>query len=423
MTTADLIIYNAAQLITCAADDGPKRGAAMQDLGLIADGAVAIRGQEILAVGTGAQIRAAYTAREQIDAGGRVVCPGFVDPHTHVVYAGDRAHEFEMRIAGATYLEILAAGGGILSTMQAVRQAPLEHLVAESRRRLDTMLALGTTTVEVKTGYGLSTEAELKMLHAIEELDRTHPCDLVPTFLAAHTTPPEYGDDADAYVDLVIREMLPRALDWYAHSVFASGRPFFIDVFCEDHAFDVEQSHRVLAAGKDAGMGVKIHSDQFNSLGGTAVAVELGATSIDHLDAIAAEDIARVAASQAVAVPLPAANFNLGQTNFAPARGLIDAGAALALATDINPGSAPCPSLPLVMAIACRYQRLLPSEALNAVTINAAHAVGMGHRLGSLQPGKQADLLILDMPDYRHLTYQFGANPVWRVIKSGRVVV
>lgn len=420
----DLLIHSAAQLVTCASPNGPKRKAAMLDAGLISNGAVAIADGQIVAAGPSTAIRADYSAKETIDAGGKVVCPGFVDPHTHVVYAGDRAAEFELRLKGAGYMEIMAAGGGIVSTMRAVRAATVEQLVAETRPRLEAMLALGTTTVEIKTGYGLDTPGELKMLRAIAALAAGHPADLIPTFLGAHAVPPEYKGRADEYIDLVIEEMLPAAAGWYQQSPFAAnGSPFFCDVFCEANVFDRQQAQRVLEAGLTLGLLPKIHADEFENLGGVKMAVGLGAVSADHLDVTPPREVAALAGSNTVGVVIPAVNFNLGSTHFADARGLIDAGAALALSTDINPGSAPCPSMPLVMAIACRYQRLLPAEALNAATINAAHAVGLGQRLGSIEAGKQADLLIVNAPDYRHLAYQFGGNLVERVIKRGSLVI
>jgi imidazolonepropionase len=408
----DLLVHSAAQLATCAAPDGPKRGAAMRDVGLIPDGAVAVADGEIVAVGPTADLRAGFTARQTLDASGKVVCPGFVDPHTHAVYAGDRAAEFEMRIRGASYMEILQAGGGILSTMQATRAATVEQLVAAARPRLDAMLALGTTTVEVKTGYGLDTASELKMLHAIAALDATHPADLVPTFLGAHAVPPEYQGRAGDYVNLVVEEMLPAVRDW----------SFFCDVFCEANVFDRDQSRRVLEAGLALGLLPKIHADEFTSLGGAALAAELGAVSADHLDVTPPAEIEALAASNTVGVVLPAVNFNLGSAHYADARAMVDAGVALAVATDLNPGSAPCPSMPLVMAITCRYQRLLPAEALNAATVNAAHAVGLGGRIGSIEAGKQADLLIVNAPNYCHLAYQFGVNLVEGVVKRGKLV-
>ena len=424
MTTTDLLIHSAAQLVTCAAPDGAKRGAAMRDVGIIPDGAIAISGGKIVAVGTTADLRARFSAAETIDATGKTVCPGFVDAHTHVVYAGDRVNEFEMRIEGASYMEIMAAGGGIVSTMKAVRAASVEQLVAETRPRLDAMLRLGTTTVEIKTGYGLDTASELKMLRAIETLADTHPADIVPTFLGAHAVPPEFKNRTDEYISLVIDEMLPQVAAWWRNSKLKTeNRKLFCDVFCEANVFSAAQTRRVLTAAQRHGMALKLHADEFENLRGVSLAVALGATSVDHLDVTPADEIAALARSDTVGVVIPAVNFNLGSHHFADARAIVDAGAALALATDINPGSAPCPSIPLVMAIATRYQRLLPAEALNAATINAAHAVGLGDRLGSLETGKQADVLILRTGDYRHLAYQFGENLVETVVKRGKVVV
>jgi imidazolonepropionase len=395
----------------------------MQDVGLIADGALAIANGVIVAAGPSAKLRAQYTARQTIDASGKVVCPGFVDCHTHLVYAGDRVNEFEQRIKGATYLEIMAAGGGIVSTVRATRAATLEQLVAGARIRLDEMLRLGTTTVEAKSGYGLDTATELKLIQTVEILDHEHPIDLVPTFLGAHAIPPEYAFRGDDYVELVAHEMIPAVAAWYRASHFSTaGVPLYADVFCERNALDVTQSRRILQAAAEHGLCLKAHVDEFTALGGLDIALELGATSVDHLDATGASGVAQIAASSTIAVVLPAVNFNLGSTHFADARGLIDAGAALALSTDINPGSAPCPSLPLVMAIACRYQRLTPAEALNAITLNAAHAVGLVQRVGSLEAGKQADVLIINASDYRHLAYHFGGNLVQRVIKRGKIV-
>ncbi|BCX05475.1 MAG: imidazolonepropionase [Candidatus Roseilinea sp.] len=418
----DLLIHSAAQLITCASPGGPKRGAAMRELGIIKDGAVAISDGVITAVGPSDELRRTHDARRTIDAAGQLVCPGFVDPHTHLVYAGDRVAEWEMKLRGAAYLDILAAGGGILSTMRATREASLEQLVASARKRLDAMLRNGVTTCEIKTGYGLSVEAELKMLCAIAVLMQTHPCEVIPTLLAAHAVPPEFASNPDGYVDLVVEEIIPQAAAWLQSSIVNHQLPMFVDVFCENNAFDVEQSRRILMAGKQLGLLPKIHADQFNTLGGVPMALELGAVSCDHLDVTTAEDRARLAQSDAIAVVLPAVNFHLGSAHFSDARAMIDAGCAVALATDHNPGSAPCLSPALVMAIACRHQKLTPAEALNACTINAAHALGISDHVGSLEAGKQADVLIVSAPDYRHLAYQFGVNLVETVIKRGEVV-
>jgi imidazolonepropionase len=419
----DLLIHSAKQLVTCASDGKPKRGAAMADVGIIEYGAVAIHDGKIIDVGGMIDLQEKYTPENQINASGRVVCPGFIDPHTHVVYAGERIDEFEMRIQGKTYMEIMAAGGGIVKTMEAIRAASVGQLVEESHPRLDAMLRLGTTTVEVKSGYGLDTAHELMMLQAAAILDDFHPVDIVPTFLGAHAVPPEYKGQTDAYVALVIGKMIPRISGWYEETHFAeNGIPLFVDVFCEAGAFNLKQMHRILEAGKASGMLIKAHVDEFTSLGGVTLAVEMGATSVDHLDVTTRTEINILAQSDTVGVVIPAVNFNLGSVDFADARGMIDAGAAIALCTDINPGSAPCPSMPLVMAIACRYQRLLPAEAMNAATINAAYAIGMGDRIGSIEVGKQADLLVMDVPDYRYAAYEFGVNPVKMVFKYGERV-
>lgn len=427
MTRADLILHDAAQVVTCARAGvppaGPKRGSALADAGVIAHGAVAIADGQIVAVGPSEEVRATWPSHHEVDVSGRVVCPGFVDCHTHLVFAGDRVAEWEQKVAGVPYLEILAAGGGILSTMRATRATPFQHLLAEARVRLDTMLALGTTTVEIKTGYGLDLDSEMACLGVMAALARSHACDVAPTLLSAHATPPEFAGDTDGYVDLIVEQILPAVAAWYAASPFLSqGIPAACDVFCEEHAFDLAQSRRVLEAGLSHGFRPKAHVDQFHSLGGVSLAVEVGALSADHLDVTTADDRARIAASPTMAVLLPAVTFHLGAAHYAEARAFIDAGAAIALATDFNPGSAPCLSLPLVMAIACRFQRLSPAEALNACTINAAHALGLGDRLGSLEAGKQADLLILDLPDYRQLPYWLGVNPVAQVIKRGRLL-
>lgn len=442
----DLIIYNAGQLATCASEGKPKRLAHMRDVGLIAGGAAAIKDGIIAAVGTNAEIFEDFETENTINAGGRVVCPAFVDPHTHIVFAGDRINEFEMKIKGADYLEIMASGGGILNSAKKTRAASLEELVGQSGVRLDKMLAHGTATAEIKTGYGLDAETELKMLQAIEELARSRAVDLIATFLPAHAVPPEYKENPDEYVDLICAEMLPAAFRWYQNSFYRNGsdggltfhapetvqkeiknsasrqKPLFVDVFCEKNAFSLGQSRRVLETAKSLGFELKAHVDEFTNLGCARAAIELGATSIDHLDATSDEEIKLLAASETIGIVTPTVNFNFGAAHFADARKMIDAGCAVALSTDYNPGSAPCPSQAMAMAIACRYQKLLPAETLNAVTVNAAFAIGLGEKTGSLEAGKQADFLILDTKDFREIAYEFGSNFVETVIKNGKIV-
>ncbi len=416
----DLIVHSAKELVTLASAEGARRGPAMCELNLIVDGAVAISGDRVVLVGHTADVLAeAGNGAHLIDASGKVVVPGFVDPHTHAVFAGDRAAEFEMRLQGATYMEVMAAGGGIMNTVRATREASLEEIVLQSRERLDRMLAHGTTTAEVKTGYGLDTESELKMLKAIRSLDLSHPVDLVPTFLGAHAVPAEYRGRTEEYVDLLVEEMLP-ALQ--AEGYLSEESPIFCDVFCEEGAFSLEQSRRILEKARDLGMRLKIHADEFSSLGGTALAVELGATSADHLSCTTDEEIGLLADSDTVGVLLPGTPFGLAEDHYAAARTMIDAGVAVALATDLNPGTCYCESMPLIMALACRRLGMTPAEAIVASTINAAYAISLGHEVGSLEAGKKADLLILDAPDYRHLAYRFGTNLVQTVIKAGRIV-
>lgn len=418
-----LLLTNCAQIVTCRGSQKPLRGQEMQALVIIENGAIAIDEGKIAAVGPVEEIVAKYVAVEVLDCRGRAVIPGFVDCHTHTVFGGDRVNEFEMRIGGASYMEIMAAGGGILSTMRQTREADEDALFSLAKARLDAMLALGSTTVEIKTGYGLDLPTELKMLRVIERLADAHPCTIVPTFLGAHTVPPEFQDEPEGYVRLVIEAMLPAVWSWYEESTFARKKiPLFCDVFCEDHAFNVAQSAKILARARELGFKLKIHVDQFNELGGLEMALALGAVSVDHLDVTGEKSMAGLAQMHTVAVPLPAANFNLGHTHFANARKMIDQGVALALATDLNPGSAPCYSMPLVMAVANRYQRLLPAETLHAATINAAHALDLADRAGSIEVGKQADLLMLQTADYRHLSYFLGGNPVQQVIKGGHLV-
>jgi imidazolonepropionase len=415
-----MLIHSASQLLTLAG--GPQRGSALGRLGIILDGAVLLRGGQIAAVGPSADLRAAYPHEPALDAAGKVVMPGLVDPHTHLIFAGDRAAEFELRLEGKTYLEILAAGGGILSTVRASRQATVEQLVDQARMRAQVMLRHGTTTAEAKTGYGLETSSELDELEAVLRLDAEGPLELTPTFLGAHAIAPEYKDDPDAYTDLVCDEMLPAARRWWdAHG---AQRPLpFVDVFCETGAFNLAQSRRILSAAKALGFPLKIHADEFDNLGGASLAAELGAVSADHLVKTSPADIAALARSGTAAVALPCTPFGLAEPHYTPARAILQAGGLLAIASDLNPGTAWCESMQFVIALACRYLRLTPAQAIAAATINAAAAINRAERIGSLEVGKQADLLILSVNDYRQLGYRFGANLVEVVVKKGKIVV
>lgn len=420
MEMVDLLIHSAGQVcVVPAIDGGPQRGAALGTLGVIADGAVAISDGRIVAVGTTADVRSRYSALSELDAGGRCVVPGFVDPHTHIPWAGERAAEFEMRVGGATYMELMAAGGGINATVRAVRAATVEQLVAENRPRLDAMLNQGTTSAECKTGYGLDLETELKQLNALAELAFQHPIDITPTFMPAHAIPDEFRGRTDDFVRYVCADVLPAGAAWMQER----GLVLFCDVFCETGVFDVAQSRQILEAAKALGYRLKIHADEFDGLGGTKMAVELGATSADHLVATPDEDIAALGAGGTVAVALPGTPFGLGSTHFTPAKQIIAAGGALAIATDYNPGSAPGDSMQLSMAIAGRYLGLTPAQALAASTINSACAIARGDEVGSLEPGKQADVLVLRVNDYRYLGYHYGSNLVHTVIKRGEVLV
>jgi imidazolonepropionase len=422
---ADLVISNIGQLVTCASDGKPKRGAAMRDIGLVENGAIAVVDGKIAAVGRASEIERAWVADEVVDADQNVVCPGFVDPHTHIVFAGDRLNEFELKIQGADYLEILAAGGGILSTVKATREASFDELVKLGLKRLDKMLACGTTTAEIKTGYGLDHDTEMRMLQVIEELDKEHSIDIVPTFLAAHAIPSQFRGQGDEYLDQICKHWILEVWDWWSLSRFFGKAPCFVDIYCEKGAYTPEQMSKLINAVAELKgfLGFKAHVDQFNNLGGSRIAIEAGATSIDHLDVISDDEIVMLASSDTIGVVIPTENFNSAKSNFAPARKMIDAGCGIALSTDYNPGSAPCPSQPTAIAIACRYQKLLPVEAMNAATINAAFAIGLGDNVGSIEIGKSADLLICDVTDYRELAYEFGSTAFRQVIKAGETVL
>jgi imidazolonepropionase len=424
MEAVGLLVHSAGQLCVVPAHDGePQRGASLGELAIVEDGALAVRDGRIVDVGPSAELRGRYSPMQEVDAGGRCVIPGFVDPHTHIPWYGDRANEFEQRLAGATYMEIMAAGGGIMSTVRQTRQAEPAELVADNLPRLARMLRNGTTSAEAKTGYGLDTAAELKQLDAIRSLDAQQPVELIATFMPAHAVPSEYDGKANEYVDRVVEEMLPAGADWMRQRDVT----LFCDVFCEDGAFDLAQSRRILERAAALGYRLKIHADEFAALGGTALAVELGAVSADHLVQTPEADIAALGRGRTVAVALPGTPFGLTRWDapqaYTPARRILAAGGALALATDCNPGTSWCESMQMVIALACRMLGLTQAQALAAATVNAAFAIGRGHEVGSLEVGKQADLLVLDTDDYRQVGYQFGGNLVKTVVKKGRVVI
>jgi len=412
-----MLIHSAAQVLTLIG--GPQRGSRLGDLGLIEDGAVLIRSGNILETGRSSDLIKKYPDEETLDVGGKVVLPGFVDPHTHVIWAGDRAAEFELRLQGISYLEIMEAGGGIVSTVRETRKASKKQLKDQTRSRLKRMLAHGTTTLEAKTGYGLNSETELLMLQALLELDQEEPLDIVLTYLGAHAVPPEYEGDTPGYTDLVCKEMIPALAEWWPAQTKDSFP--YIDVFCETGAFDLDQSRHILETARAYGFPIKIHADEFDNLGGLSLAVELGAASADHLVVTSSEDIKTLGGSDTVAVALPCTPFGLAESGYTPAKEIIEADGILAIATDLNPGTAWCESMQFAAALACRYMKLTPKQAIAAATINAAAAIGMDKKVGSLEPGKQADLIVLNIPDYRHIGYRFGTNLVEFVIKQGQV--
>ncbi len=413
-----IIFHNISQLITLAG--GPQRGLQLGNLGIIQQGAIVCEGETIVAVGTESEMLEHYPDADRVDLRGRAVVPGFVDPHTHLIWAGDRAGEFEMRLQGKSYMEIMAAGGGILATLTATRSASLEQLVEEARTRADAAFSHGTTTIEAKTGYGLDIETELRQLEAILELDRTAPIEIVPTYMGAHAIPPEYKGDTIGYTRFLCEQALPVTKQWWLEH--SSGRPLpFVDVFCEAGVFEIEQTREILSVAKALGFPIKLHADEFENLGGASLAAELGAISADHLVKTSLEDIVRLAASETVAVSLPGTPFGLAQREYTPAKEILAADGYLALATDLNPGTTWNESMQFIQALACRYLKLTPAQALAASTINAAKAITLEHKVGSIEAGKQADFLVLTTPDYRNLSYRYGTNQVAMVVKKGNL--
>jgi imidazolonepropionase len=392
---------------------GPRRGDAMRRLGVVADGAVAVRDGRIVATGPTDDLHRRYRAAEELDLRGFVVLPGFVDCHTHPVFARTREQEFHLRCAGADYMAIAAAGGGILNSMRALRAMPLEELAARTERHLWGFLQHGTTTVECKTGYGLSLADEEKSLRALQLAMAELPLTIKRTFLGAHEFPPEFRDDRDGYVRLLCEQMLP-ALAPLADSC---------DVFAEPGVFDREQSRRILTAARAAGLRLRMHADEIQPMGGAELAVELGADSADHLGRISDEGIRRLAASDTVGVLLPGTIFFLAKPHYAPARRMIEAGCAVALATDFNPGSCHTQSMTLIQTIACTQMKMTAEEVITAATINPAFSLQLDGEVGSLHAGKRADLCVLDIPSWQAIGYAFGGNPVVMTVKDGRPVL
>lgn len=411
----DLFVQNIGQLVTVAgASQKPKTFHRMDEIGIIKDGAVVIRDGNFIDIGATRKLKKKHHSKDTkiVDAAGKVVLPGFVDSHTHAIFGGDRTGEFVQRIQGETYLEILKKGGGILSTVENTRKLKIQNLAELSRKHLDTMLLHGTTTVEIKSGYGLDIKSELKILKTIQCLQKSHHMDIVATFLGAHVIPPEYKHAPNSYVNLICN-MLPKVKPYAT----------FCDVFCDEGAFSVKQSERILKTAKALGFRVKIHTNEFKDLGGVSLAIQLDTISADHLDNIKQRDIVRLKKSNIVCVLLPGVPFFLMKNTYAPARKMIENGVPVALATDFNPGTCPSENMQMIITLACLKMGMTPAQAINAATINAAHAIGMAHRLGSIEVGKQADMIILDIQDYHQLPYYFGINHVKTTIKKGRVVV
>jgi len=413
-----LLITGAAQLLTLRGG-APRRGTSLSKLGIIKDGAVLVRGGRIVGAGTRAQIESRQDAKraEKIDVGGRVVLPGFVDSHTHLIHAASRAEEYELKIQGASYEEIARQGGGILNSVKKLRAATAETLKERARTALEEFASYGTTTVEAKSGYGLDTASELKILALQRELNQEQPLEIVSTFLGAHVVPEEFRrarGGAERYIALLCEQLVPEIVN--------EGLAEFCDVFCDRGAFTRAQSKRILSEGKRHGLAPRMHAEQLSRTGATQLAVELGAASCDHLEQVNAADIRRLAKSRTVATLLPGCDYHLGWKKYAPAQKLIEAGAIVALATDYNPGTSPTVSMPMILSLACTQLRMTPAEAIAAATINAAYGLRREKHLGSLEPGKQADLAVFNVEDYREIPYYFGMNRCWMTMKRGEII-
>jgi len=411
----DLLIEKSSEVITLRGGSRkPLLGEQMKNLGIIKDGAVAVDEGKIVSVAKTEEIERKFEGRETIDASGKVVMPGFVDPHTHLVFAGSREDEFEMRIQGFTYMEIFERGGGILKTVREMRKTSRDELTKSCRERLDVMLEHGTTTVEAKSGYGLTTSEEIKCLEVLKTLDKEHPIDIVPTFLGAHAVPSEYKDNADEYVDLLINEMIP--------AVASRKLAEFCDVFCEKGVFDLMQSKKILLSGKEHGLTPKLHADEMTKLGGAELAAEVGAISASHLLFASENGLKAMAKQSVMAVLLPGASFSLMTGRYADAKKMIQCSVPVALGTDYNP-SCWVESQQIIIALACHQMKMTPAETITAATINPAHALNRAQVVGSLEPSKKADIAILNIPNHKFLGYRFGTNLVDKVIKNGKLVV
>ncbi len=389
----------------------------MEDVGIIEDGAVAVSEGRIVAVGKTEEVLGQIKIDKQtkiIDATDKVVLPGFVDCHTHPVFAKTREEEFEMKIKGKSYQEIAASGGGIKSSVKALRSRSKEELIQLTLPRLDRMLSYGTTTIEAKSGYGLSLEDEIKMLEVIEELNQIHPIDLIPTFLGAHEVPEEYKDQRDEYIELITQKMIPE--------VAKRKLAVFCDIFCEKGVFGIEESKEILSSAKKHGFELKLHADQLSALGGAKLAAQLGAVSADHLEFIDEEGIKMMKEAGVIGVLLPGACFGLGMREYPPARKMIDQSLPVALATDFNPGSSMTESMPIILSLACLMMKMTPAEAIVASTINSAYAVDKRKEVGSIEVGKKADLVIWNVQNYKEIPYHYGVNLVEQVVKDGKVV-
>ncbi|MEF8873611.1 MAG: imidazolonepropionase [Candidatus Thermoplasmatota archaeon] len=409
---ADMLVKNCAEIHTLEGPERPRKGDEMKDTGKIEDGAVAVREDSIIAVGPTEEVEKNFEAQEVIDASGKTVIPGFVDPHTHLIYSESREDELEMKIRGKSYMEILEEGGGILSTVRSTRKASKQRLIEEASRRLDTMLCHGTTTAEAKSGYGLDRDNEIKCLEVIEELNKANPVDLVPTYLGAHSLPPEFDETGD-YIDFCVDEVIPE--------ISEKGLAEYCDVFCEKGVFDADESKRLLQKAKTAGLNIRVHADEIENIGCSQMAAELGAISVEHLVKTQEEDIKMMAESGTIGILLPGTPFMLMEDEYAPARKMIENDMAVALATDLNPN---CwtESMQMIITLACLQMKMTPSEALTAATFNAARAIDRDD-IGSIEEGKKADFLVLDVPNHRHIPYHFGVNLVEQVYKEGKRVV